>query len=70
MAKVLHTWFTKLILLKFGLQLMLPQLLENNPQMIFMLMFSGTEYKHIIQVDQHKVINVVPYNTIYQPLEG
>ena len=52
MAKVLYTWFTKLTLLKFGLQLMLPQLLENKPQMIFMLMFSGTEHKYIIQVDQ------------------
>ena len=69
-AKVLYTWFTKLTLLKFGLQLMLPQSLENKPQMIFMLMFSGTEHKYIIQVDQHKVIIVLPYNAIHQPLEG
>ena len=67
MAKVLYTWFTKLTLLKCGLQLMLPQLLENKPQMIFMLMFSGTEHKYIIQVDQYKVINVLPHNTIHQP---
>ena len=70
MAKVLYTWFTKLTLLKFGLQFMLPQSLENKPQMIFMLMFSGTEHKYIIQVDQYKVINVLPYNIIHQPLEG
>ena len=70
MAKVLYTWFTKLTLLKFGLQLMLPQLPENKLQMIFMLMFSGTEHKYIIQVDQHKVINALPHNTIYEPLEG
>ena len=63
-------WFTKLTLLKFGLQLMLPQSLENKPQMIFMLMFSGTEHKYIIQVHKHKVINVLPHNTIHQPLEG
>ena len=49
---------------------MLPQLLENNPQMIFMLMSSGTEHKYIIQVDQHKVINVLPHDTIHQPLKS
>ena len=38
--------------------------------MIFMLMFSGTEYKYIIQVHKHKVINLLPHNTIHQPLEG
>ena len=47
---------------------MLPKLLENKPQMIFMLMFSGTEHKYIIQVHKHKVINVLPHNTIHQPL--
>ena len=51
MAKVLFTWFTKLILLKFSLELVLSQLLENKPQMSFMLMFSGTEHKYIIRVD-------------------
>ena len=70
MAKVLYTWFTKLTLLNFGLKLMLPQSLENKPQMIFMLMFSGTEQKYIIQVHEHKVINLLPHNTIHQPLEG
>ena len=70
MAKVLYTWFTKLTLLKLGLQLMLPQSLENMPQMIFMLMFSGTNHKYIIQVNQYKVINVLPHNTIYQPLKS
>ena len=69
MAKLLYTWFTKLTL-KFGLRLMLPQSLENKPQMIFMLMFSGTEHKYIIQVHKYKFINVVPHNIIYQPLEG
>ena len=49
---------------------MLPQLLENKPQMIFMLMFSGTEHKYIIQVYQNKFINVLPHYTIHQPLEG
>ena len=49
---------------------MLPQLVKNKPQMIFMLMFSGTEYKYIIQVDQYKVISVLPHNIIHQPLEG
>ena len=49
---------------------MLPQSLENKPQMIFMLMFSGTKHKYIIQVDQHKFINVLPHNIIHQPLEG
>ena len=70
MAKVVYTWLTKLTLLKFGLQLMLPQSLENKPQMIFMLMFSGTEHKYIIQVHKHKVINILPHDTIHQPLEG
>ena len=70
MAKVLYMWLTKLTLLRFGLQLVLPQSLENKPQMIFMLIFSGTEHKYIIQVDQHKVINVLPHNIIHQPLEG
>ena len=70
MAKVLYTWFTKLTLLKFALQLMLSQLLENKPQMIFMLTFSGTKHKYIIQVHKHKVINVLSYNIIHQPLEG
>ena len=49
---------------------MLPKLLENKPQVIFMLMFSGTEHKYIIQVDQHKLINLLPHNTIHHPLEG
>ena len=70
MAKVIYKWFTKLTLLKLGLQLMLPQSLENKPQIVFMLMFSGTEHKYIIQVDQHKVIIVLPHNAIHQPLEG
>ena len=70
MAKVLYTWFTKLTLLKFGLKLMLSQLLENKPQMIFMLMFSGTKHKYIIQVHKHKVINVLTHDTIHQPLKG
>ena len=70
MAKVLYTWFTKLTLLKFGLQLMLPQSLENKPHMIFMLMFSGTEHKYIIQVHKDKVINVLPHKTIRPPLKG
>ena len=38
--------------------------------MIFMLMFSGAEYKYIIQVYKNKVISVLPHNTIHQPLEG
>ena len=29
---------------------MLPQSLEKKLQMIFMLMFSGTEHKYIVQV--------------------
>ena len=70
MAKVLYTWFTKLTLFMFGLQLMLPQSLENKPQMIFMLMFSGTEHKYIIQLYKYKFINVFPHNTIHQPLKG
>ena len=70
MAKVLYTWFTKLTLLKFGLELMLPQSLENKSQMIFVLIFSRTEHKYIIQVDQHKVINVPPHKIIHQPLKS
>ena len=70
MAKVLWTWFTKLTLLKFSLELLLSQLLENKPQMSFMLMYSGTEHKYIIQVDKHKIINVLPHDTIHQPLKG
>ena len=38
--------------------------------MIFILIFSGTEHKYIIQLDQHKVINVLPHKTIYQPLKS
>ena len=70
MAKVLYTWFTKLILLKFGLELMLPKSLENKSQMIFMLLFSGTEHKCIIQVHKHKVINLIPHKTTNQPLKS
>ena len=65
MAKVLYTWFNKLTLLKFGLELVLSQSLENKPQIVFMLMFSGTEYKYIIQIHKHKVINLLPHNTIH-----
>ena len=65
MAKVLYTWFTKLTLFKFGLKLMLPKSLENKSQMIVMLMFSRDEHKYIIQVHKHKVINVLPPNTIH-----
>ena len=65
MAKVIYTWFTKLTLLKFGLQFKLAQLQKNKPQMIFVLMFSRTEEKYIIQVDQHIVINVLPHSTIH-----
>ena len=46
---------------------MLPKLLENKSQMIFMLMFSGDEHKYIIQVHKYKVINVLPHNTVHQP---
>ena len=70
MAKIICMWFTKLTPLKFGFKLMLPYSLENKSQMIFMLMFSGTENKYIIQVHKHKIINILPYNTIHQPLEG
>ena len=70
MAKVLYMWFAKLTLHKFGLELMLPKLLENKSQIIFMLLFSGTEHKYIIQVHKHKVINVLPHDTIHQPLKG
>ena len=70
MAKVLDTWLTKLTLLKFGLKLIVPQSLEYRPQMICMLMFSGTKHKYIIQVHKHKVINVLSHNTIHQTLEG
>ena len=49
---------------------MLPQSLENKPQIIFMLMFSGTEHKYIIQEHKHEVINIYPHNTIHQPLKG
>ena len=69
-AKVLYTWFTKLTLFKFGLQLMLPQALENKPQMIFLLMLNGTKHKYIIQVHKYTVINILPHNTIHQSLEG
>ena len=65
MAKVLYTWFAKRTLLKFGLELMLPKLLEKKSQMIFMLMFSGAEHKNIIQVHKYKVINVPPHYTIH-----
>ena len=70
MAKILYTWFTKLTLLKFSLELILPQSLENKFQIIFKLLFSGAEHKYIIQVDQYKVINVLPHNIIHQPLKG
>ena len=70
MAKVLYTWFIKLTLLKFGLEFLLPRSLENKAQMIFILMFNGTEHNYFIQVDQHKVINVLPHNTIHQPLKS
>ena len=70
MAKLLHTWFTKLTLLKFGLELIFSQLLENKPQMIFMLIFSSTKHKYIIQVHKWKFINVLSYDTIHQHLEG
>ena len=70
MANVLYTWFNKLTLFKFGLKLMLPQLLEKKSQMIFMPIFSRAEHKYIIQIHKHKVINVLPHNTIHQPLEG
>ena len=70
MAKVIYTWFTKLTLFKFGLELMLPKSLENKSQMTFMLLFSATEHKHIIQVDKYKFINVLPHNTIHQPLKS
>ena len=70
MAKVFYMWFTKLTLLKFSLELVLSQSLENKPQIIFMVMFSGTEHKYIIQVHKHKVIKVLPHDTIHQPLEG
>ena len=70
MAKVLYIWFTKQTLLKFGLELVIPQFLENNSQMIFILMFSGTELKYIIQVHKHKVINVPAHDTIHQPLKS
>ena len=59
MAKVLYTWFTKLTLLKFGLELVLSQSLENKPHMVFMFMFSGTEHKYIFQVYKHKVTNIL-----------
>ena len=49
---------------------MLPKLLENKPHIIFMLMFTVAEHKYVIQVHKHQVINVLPYNTIHQPLEG
>ena len=70
MAKVLYMWFAKLTLLKVDMQLMLPQSLENKAQMIFILMFSGTEHNYIIQVDQHKFIYVLPYNAIHQALKS
>ena len=70
MAKVLYTWFSKLALLKFGLELMLPQLVKKKSQMILMLMFSGAEHKYIIQVHKHKNIDIFPHNTIHEPLEG
>ena len=38
--------------------------------MIFMLMLSGAEHKYIIQVDQHKIINVLPHNIVHQPLKS
>ena len=69
MAKVLYTWFTKLTHLKFGLQLMLHKSLENKSHMIFMPMFSGAEHKYIIQVHKDKFINVLPHNTVHQPLK-
>ena len=49
---------------------MLPKSLEYKPQMIFMPMFSETEHKYIIQVDQYKFINVLPHNTIHQSLKS
>ena len=70
MAKVFYTWFTKLTFLKFGFKLILSQLLENKPQIIFMLMFNSTKHKYIIQVHKHKFTNVLAHDTIYQPLEG
>ena len=70
MAKVLYMWFTKTTLLKFGLKHILPQSLENKPQLIFLLMFSGTKHKYIIQLHKHKVINVLTHDTIYQPLKS
>ena len=48
MAKALYTWFGKLTLLEFGLELMLPQFLDNKPQMMYMLMFSSAEHKYVI----------------------
>ena len=70
MAKVLYTWFSKLTLLKFSLELVLSQLLENKLQMMLILIFSGTEHKYIIQVHKYKIVNILPHDTIHQPLEG
>ena len=70
MAKVLYTWFTKPTLLKFGLEPILSQSLENKPQIIFMLIFNSTENKYVIQVNQHKAINVLSHYTVHQPLKS
>ena len=34
-----------------------------------MLLFCGTEHKYIIQVHKYKIINILPHNTIHQPLK-
>ena len=49
---------------------MLPESLENKSQMIFMLLFTGTEHKYIIQVYKYKVINILPHKIIHQPLKS
>ena len=70
MAKLLYTWFGKLTFHEFGLELVLPQFLENKPQRMLMLIFSGAEHKYIIQVHQHKAINILSRDTVHQPLKG
>ena len=56
--------------MQLSIQLIAPQIFKNISEMPGMLLWTLAEIQNVIKVDQHKLANPVPENTVHGSLES
>ena len=69
MAQELHLAYGKLTLAAFGVQLVLTQLCQNQPQVLCMLLRGLEEYQYVIQIHHAELAHILAQHLLHETLE-